>query len=286
MLLCIGLAAFVFQLWTIINIDQDESDVKGSKYNSVFVISSNENRNQSVKTTDYTSPPLLIDYSILPDLATTIQTKKFFESLYTDGYIGKHDSFQQVLRNLKTKQILSNMLLRDDELTYLNTVKIRSNMLSMTQIQNCNKLVKQMLQDLKTMYMTCKCNSEQKSVINLSMGRLIYLTQAFENEFNKFSLMDPLLLQSIDPAKNKGNMIHLRRRPIYEMEALTAHNKRQDEPQEQSKLAKIEQQLPSTTEPSSSQHEHGHGNMMVVAEAVATSETFKTIKQREPIHLD
>lgn len=279
-MLCIGLAAFVYQLWAILSSDTNTSDVKSSKYKAVNIISSNENQDQAGSTTKFTSPPLLIDYSILPEVASTQDTKLFFENLYVAGYIGKNDSFQQVLRSLETEQILANILLRDDEVDYLNTVNIQPNMLSMSQIQSCNQMVKHLLQDLKIMCLSDQCNSEQQSVINLLMGRLTYLTQSFSGEFDKFQVMDPLLLHRMDPQNNIDNVISLRPRPFDSLEHSTETSPHKANSQENKALADEDK------EPTDNQKSFSNFGLAVTTETPVHKATDQKLKTRESIRLD
>lgn len=198
-LICVGFAAFIYQLWAMFTLHNDDS-VLYQNQGAVFIPATkttnhiSENPNSTA-----TKPPLMIDYSILPDYSHTARTKQFLESVYTKGYIGTHDNFQKILTDLKTDQIVSNMMLRKDEIAYLKTVNISSNMLSMTQIQKCKTLAQQLLLDIKSMSSSCTCSHEQKAVLNMTLSRLLYLNTLYEHELNKFNLVDPFYLKAKDP---------------------------------------------------------------------------------------
>lgn len=208
-LLCVGFAAFIYQLWAMFNFsDSGSGNLRSAT--GVFIPAAEDYQSYLDDELSTLEQPMLVDFEVLPNYSHTAGTKRFLEAIYKDGYVGTHDNFQKLLGTLTTKQIVSNMMMRQDEIRYLNTVRITSNMLSMTQIQSCNKLVKGLLADLKSMSGSCMCSNDQIAVINLATNRLTYLTRIYEHELNKFSVTDPLHLQSIDPV-SKGLSVNLER---------------------------------------------------------------------------
>lgn len=196
-LLCAGLAILVSQLWKVSQYNNNNQIVAKN-----ILVSKNGSsldlNGQTVEVALHSSQlstPVLVDFSILQGLQTSPQTKQFLLSLYDLGNLGKRDKFQKSLKTLEAQRILANLMLRENELEHLDTVKLNVSMLSSEQLQNAKHLAHQLLLGLKKIQRDGSCSKEQLSVINLSMARIIYLSKGLEGELNQFSINDPLLLQ-------------------------------------------------------------------------------------------
>lgn len=123
-----------------------------------------------------------LDFSILPDLEMTAESKTFLENIHFLGYIGRNGAFQANLSTLSVKHIIANFLLRPDGISLINTVQITPNMLSIEQLQECYIFTNILLRDINNMYSFASCNAEQIEVLNNTSSRLMFLKSTFKRE--------------------------------------------------------------------------------------------------------
>lgn len=133
---------------------------------------------------------ILINYNILPDTVKTKETKRFLISVHIFGNLGSESIQLHSLDKIPPYRLLANMILRRDEIAYLNTTTITPDMLSTEQISSCYSLTRVLISDLKSMYEGCNCSHEQIMVMNAALGKLVYLTRLFGTELKKYSAFD------------------------------------------------------------------------------------------------
>lgn len=146
----------------------------------------------------FARPTLFVNYSLLPEVSGTENTKQFFESILVNGVIGRNADFQDSIDKLTIAQIVSNMLLKPNVQQHLETVGLSTNMLTMDQIKACYMLSHALLADLNKIASKGPFNYDQTAVLNTAIGRLTFLRNSFKQELLRYEEFDPQELKKLE----------------------------------------------------------------------------------------
>lgn len=199
----VGITALVYQFWVTTAIEPPRAPQGDTAEEQWSEITHVDQTWQSLQG-NIDEKSILIDYNILPDIEQTAHTKNYLTSIHRLGSFGKEVILLQQLDQIPAYRLLANMMLRRDEIAYLQAATVTPDMLSTTQLQSCYSLTRILLTDLKFMYEQCNCNHEQVKVMNAALGKLVYLTRLFGQELNKYHAFD---INHLDEEKARTMLI-------------------------------------------------------------------------------